>query len=299
MTNSERALIRDICDGDMKNAKTRTKLILKELNTKKDEAFREAMLRKLETKSNFVELPTNLRELLIAEDVSDFPERRFILRQDEEAIVKSILAAEKASARLSDMGILYQPSLMLYGQSGGGKTMLARYIAYLTDRPFVWVRFSGLVSSYLGSTQSNLAKVFDYARSVPCVLCFDEIDAVGMLRGQKNDIGEMNRIVITLIQELDRLPNNVILIGTTNRYDRLDPALTRRFTLNHEILPMRAEDVRQLAGKFFHYAGIDADEWLSNWCASTFAGVHISASAVVEQCTKLVVDKIIAEDLEK
>lgn len=107
--------------------------------------------------------------------------------------------------------------------------MLARYIAHKAKLPFLRIQFSSLVDSHLGQTQSNLARIFDYVRTAPCVLCFDEIDAVGMARGQKDDVGEMNRVVIAIMQEMDRLPNNVIIIGTTNRFDRLDPALIRRF----------------------------------------------------------------------
>lgn len=63
----------------------------------------------------------------------------------------------------------------------------------------------------------NIAKVFKYIKTAPCVLCFDEIDDVSIVCGQKNDVGEMNRIVIALMQEMDSLPNNVIIIGTPNR----------------------------------------------------------------------------------
>ena len=62
----------------------------------------------------------------------------------------------------------------------------------------------------------------------PCVLCIDEIDTIAMRRGQ-TDVGEMNRVVISLMQELDQLPNDMIVVATTNRYDQLDSALLRRF----------------------------------------------------------------------
>lgn len=294
MNNSERILIRYVCDGDVKKAQQQSRLILNGLRTKTDEQFREDMLRKLDTKANAIELPYNMRELLIAEDVTDFPENRFVLRDEESKVVKAIISSLKASERLSEMGISYLPALMLYGDSGGGKTMLARYIAHKTERPFVYVRFSSVVSSYLGSTQSNIAKVFEYAKTAPCVLCFDEIDALGMARGQKNDVGEMNRIVIALMQEMDSLPNDVIVIGTTNRYDRLDPALIRRFTIKHEIQPMNRNDIRALAEKFFRYSGCYKDGWIDEWCATEFA-VNEPASAVIEKCTSKIVAEIMAE----
>ena len=298
MNDKQRLLIQYICDGDIKKAQQQARIILNELTTAKDEMFKKNMLRKLDTKPNIIELPYNLREFLIAEDVSNFPENRFVLRPEEAKIVEKVMSTVKASERLSELGISYLPAVMLYGDSGGGKTMLARYIAYKANRPFVYVRFSSVVSSYLGSTQSNIAKVFEYARTAPCVLCFDEIDAVGMARGQ-NDVGEMNRIVIALMQEMDSLPNNVIIIGTTNRYDRLDSALIRRFPIRHEVRPMSRSDINDLAERFFKYAGIATEGWLKNWCDTNFTDTE-PASTVVEKCTQLIVNRIIQEiDTEK
>lgn len=294
MNDKQRLLIQYICDGDIKKAQQQARIILNELTTAKDEMFKKNMLRKLDTKSNIIELPYNLREFLIAEDVSNFPESRFVLRPEEAKIVEKVMSTVKASERLSELGISYLPAVMLYGDSGGGKTMLARYIAYKANRPFVYVRFSSVVSSYLGSTQSNIAKVFEYARTAPCVLCFDEIDAVGMARGQKNDVGEMNRIVIALMQEMDSLPNNVIIIGTTNRYDRLDSALIRRFSIRHEVRPMSRSDINDLAERFFKYVDIATEGWLKDWCDTNFTDTE-PASTVVEKCTQLIVNRIIQE----
>lgn len=194
------------------------------------------------------------------------------------------------------MGIPYLPALILHGESGCGKTMLARYIAHKADLPFVYVQFSNLVDSHLGSTQSNVAKVFGYARSAPCVLCFDEIDAIGMARGQKDDVGEMNRVVIALMQEMDRLTNKAIIIGTTNRFDRLDPALVRRFPLQYELKPLVAAEVKQLAQKFFSYAGVDSTDWLFTWCSQTFGEVT-PASSVVKECTNEIVKQVLTQQL--
>ena len=296
MNDTERILIRYVCEGDIKKAQQQARILLGQMNAKKDSDFSQNMLRKLDAKPvNLIELPYNLRELLIAEDVTDFPKKRFILRTGEADIVRQTLSSLKASERLSEMGISYLPALMLHGQSGSGKTMLARYIAHKADLPFVYVRFSSIVSSYLGSTQANIAKVFEYAKNSPCVLCFDEIDAVGMARGQKNDVGEMNRIVIALMQEMDQLPNNIIVVGTTNRFDRLDPALIRRFTITHEVLPMSSEDVTALAKKFFRYSGVQIEGWFSEWRNANFSEDE-PASAVVEKCTSLIVEKIMQEE---
>ena len=95
-----------------------------------------------------------------------------------------------------------------------------------------------------------------------------------MARGQKNDIGEMNRIVITLMQEMDRVTNDMIVIGTTNRFDRLDPAMLRRFTVVQEISPFTGEEACDLIRRFYKSIGeeIDSNEamkWLTTYCSET------------------------------
>lgn len=295
MNDNERLLIRYVCEGDMRKAQLQAKLVLNGITAKKDCAFKENMLRKLEAKGNFIELPYNLQSFLTAEDVSSFPESRFYLRKEDEAAVNKVLDLYKASGRLSELGIPYLPALILHGESGCGKTMLARYIAYKAELPFVYVQFSNLVDSHLGKTQSNVASVFEYVRSNPCVLCFDEIDAIGMARGQKDDVGEMNRVVIALMQELDRLPSNVIIIGTTNRFDRLDSALIRRFPLQYEVKMLNRDDAASLAEKFFRHTGTECREGVRAWLDETFKEELIPASSVIKECTELVVSKIISE----
>lgn len=127
MNDSERCLIRFVCDGDMRNAQKAVKIILDSISSKKDEQFKENMFRKLESKREFIELPYNLQHLLIAEDTEEFPEARFLLRNEEKSITQKIVAIYRASEKLNEMGIPYLPALMLYGQSGCGKTMLSHH----------------------------------------------------------------------------------------------------------------------------------------------------------------------------
>ena len=296
MNEKERTLLHYVCNGDLKKAQQEARLILESLTSKKDERMKENLLKTLDSKKGkFIELPYNIKDLLLAEDVSNFAEEKYLLRDEEKRYVDKVLGIRKVSEKLGEMGISYVPSIMLYGESGTGKTMLARYIAYKADLPFIYVKFSNMVSSYLGSTQSNIGKVFEFARTSPCVLCFDEIDAVGMARGQKNDVGEMNRIVIALMQELDNLPNDVIFVGTTNRFDRLDDALIRRFTMKYEVRRLEKLDIIELVKRFFKYScNYENDKEVENWCSVKFE-VTETASTVVNTCISEIVNRYISE----
>ena len=79
----------------------------------------------------------------------------------------------------------------------------------------------------------------------------DEIDVIGQSRGSKTDVGEMNRILINLIQCIDKLPNNVLLLGATNRDDILDPALSRRFFHKQEMHRLDREERIELCRSYF------------------------------------------------
>lgn len=305
MNDNERYLLRAVATDNMKEARKYARAVLDGITSQRDQGFKAQLLRTLDTKS-FIELPYNLKELLVAEDVENYPMAKFLIRDGEEAVVNRIISTYKASRRLQELGVKYLPAALLYGASGTGKTELARYIAHKAGLPFIYVRFSSLVNSLLGGTQSNISKVFTYAKSSPCLLCFDEIDAIGMKRGDSQDVSEMSRVVIALMQEMDALPNDVIIIGTTNRFDRLDPALVRRFPINHEVLPLEYEDVEALAKKFFDYCGVKFDyEWLYKEMPchvphpndiSRCILKNYTASEVVTKCTDYIVDKIIMEE---
>lgn len=135
MNNDERILIRYVCDGDMRRAQMQARCILGAITSHRDAAFRDDMIRRIEARKDFVKLPDSLEGLLAVDDSAVFPEAKFLLRKTETEAAEKTISLYRAAERLANMGIPYLPALMLYGESGCGKTELARYIAHRAELP--------------------------------------------------------------------------------------------------------------------------------------------------------------------
>jgi len=127
----------------------------------------------------------------------------------------------------------YEPRhrVLLSGPPGNGKTSFAEAIAEGLGLPFYIVRYDALIGSYLGETNARLRKLFDYVRTTPSVLFFDEFDAIGKERGDTHETGEIKRVVSFLLMQLDQLPSYVVVIAATNHGELLDRAVWRRFQM--------------------------------------------------------------------
>lgn len=136
------------------------------------------------------------------------------------------------------------PISVIAGESAAitSATTSARYIAAKTGLPLVTARLDSLVSSLLGSTAKNIRKVFEYAAQQECVLFLDEFDVVAKRRDDENELGELRRVVNSLLQNIDSFGEGSILIAATNHQDLLDPAVWRRFNKVIEVpMPTNGE----------------------------------------------------------
>ena len=144
--------------------------------------------------------------------------------------IQSFIEYYEKKDMLLKAGIDTPFSILLYGPPGCGKTTIAQFIAAKMNLPLVCARLDGMVSSLLGSTAKNIRKIFDFVASRECILFLDEFDVIAKLRDDKNELGELKRVVNSLIQNIDNLAGDTILISATNHHELLDPAIWRRFS---------------------------------------------------------------------
>lgn len=170
------------------------------------------------------------------------PVRQACLELIEEQHRASILRAHSLEPR---------HRVLLVGPPGNGKTSLAEAIAESLAVPFFIVRYEAMIGSFLGETASRLKHVFDYVRTTPCVLFFDEFDAVGKERGDIHETGEIKRVVSSLLMQVDDLPSYTVVLAATNHAELLDRAVWRRFQLR---LMMEAPNPKQLAAYLERFA---------------------------------------------
>jgi len=229
--------------------------------------------------------PSALRDLQVA--VPDVPWDQVggldaVKQQLREAVEWPLARPEL----LRRAGVRPPRGILLYGPPGTGKTLLARALASQSGINFMSVKGPALLTKYVGESERAIRDLFKRARqSSPCVLLFDEIDALAPARGGSGDEGHVaSRVVAQLLTELDGIEDleGVLVVGTTNRRDMVDPALLRpgRFDLLLEVtLPDAAARTAifrvHLAGK--PVAGdVDAADLAAH--AAGFSGAAIASA---------------------
>ncbi|TAN29642.1 MAG: ATP-binding protein [Castellaniella sp.] len=133
--------------------------------------------------------------------------------------------------RLRAMDIRPPLNCLLFGAPGTGKTKLAQIVSREIGLPLVTARLDGLISSYLGTTARNISALFTFANRYQCVLLLDEFDAIAKVRDDPHEVGEIKRVVNTLLQCLDQRSQLGITIAVTNHEQLLDSAIWRRFDI--------------------------------------------------------------------
>ncbi len=148
------------------------------------------------------------------------------------------------------IGITPPKGVLLYGEPGTGKTLLAKAVAASTNSTFIEVVGSELVQKFIGEGAKLVKEIFEFARKkAPSIIFIDELDALAAKRIEVGTSGEreVNRTFMQLLAELDGFKplGNVKVIGATNRKDILDPAVVRPGRLDRLIsIPIPNKEAR-------------------------------------------------------
>lgn len=156
-------------------------------------------------------------------------EHHMVLPSAVEERFSRIEAEYAARDRLRMFGLKPRKTVLLYGPPGCGKSLGAKRLAWNLGLPLMKVRFDVLISSFFGESAANLRTIFTAAREKSCVLLLDECDFIARSRSNSKDIGEVSRIVNSLLQLMEEYDAPGLLVATTNLESALDSALFRRF----------------------------------------------------------------------
>src|ERR671914_1200695 len=174
--------------------------------------------------------PSAMREVLVQrpnvgwEDIGG-------LQQVKEELAEAIEWPLKHANLFAEASVEPPKGILLYGAPGTGKTMIAKAVAATSEANFISIKGPELISKWVGESEKGVREVFRKARQAsPCVIFFDELDAIAPRRGgPEGDARVTERVISQMLTELDGLEDlkGVVVIGATNRPDIIDEALLR------------------------------------------------------------------------
>ena len=191
----------------------------------------------------------NDREIdnLIIDDIrSEYKLENIIIEEDVQNELTQFIKENRSIELLQKFNLPVSNKLLLHGPSGCGKTLASYVVAGELEKEMYVVNLGAIVSSKLGETSKNITKIFKKAFQEKCIIFIDEFDSLGKIRDYNQDHGEMKRVVNTILQLFDYLPEDAIVIAATNQENMLDGAITRRFDVNLRFTIPKKEKIRSL-----------------------------------------------------
>lgn len=145
---------------------------------------------------------------------------------------------------------------LFQGVPGTGKTEAVKQLARILERDIYMVDFAAIVDSKMGQTQKNISELFkeinSFVHPEKVIILFDEIDAVALDRTNSNDLREMGRATSSLLKNMDRMDERIVLVATTNLFEYFDKALVRRFDSIIDFNRYSREDLMDISEEYLN-----------------------------------------------
>jgi SpoVK/Ycf46/Vps4 family AAA+-type ATPase len=254
------SLVKAGTTGDKRGFQTAAEAIIAEERAKRHEVLAERLTKAIQPNGNAIfNTPIAAEAVLRGRDfIAEVTPRRrledLILPDAARQGVEELIEEQRRADVLRAHGLEPRSRILLVGPPGTGKTTLVEGLAEAVAVSMFVVRYEAMIGSYLGETAARLKRVFDYARTTPCVLFFDEFDAIGKERGDIHETGEIKRVVTSLLMQIDELPSYTIVAAATNHPELLDRASWRRFQVRLSLpLPTQKELGSYLEGFMKHF----------------------------------------------
>jgi SpoVK/Ycf46/Vps4 family AAA+-type ATPase len=168
-------------------------------------------------------------DLILEKITSDYSLSNIVIENKVKKELEFFIEEHQKIEILQQFNLPVSNKLLLHGSSGCGKTLASYVIAGELNKMMIVINLGAIVSSKLGETSKNLSKIFKKASLDDCIIFLDEFDSLGKIRDYSQDHGEMKRVVNTILQLFDYLPQSSIVIAATNQKEMIDEALLRRF----------------------------------------------------------------------
>lgn len=168
-------------------------------------------------------------DLILEKITSDYSLNNIVIEDKVKKELEFFIEEHQKIEILQQFNLPVSNKLLLHGPSGCGKTLASYVIAGELNKMMIVINLGAIVSSKLGETSKNLSKIFKKASLDDCIIFLDEFDSLGKIRDYSQDHGEMKRVVNTILQLFDYLPQSSIVIAATNQKEMIDEALLRRF----------------------------------------------------------------------
>lgn len=190
-----------------------------------------------------------IREFILEKVTSDYSFENIICTTEVREELSFFIKEHQLAGVIRQLELPISNKILFHGPSGCGKTLAAYILAGELDKLIYVVNLGAIVSSKLGETSKNISKIFKKAAREDCIIFFDEFDSLGKIRDYSQDHGEMKRVVNTILQLFDYLPQDTLVIAATNQMNMLDEALLRRFDLVVELDKPNRAQIEELVHK--------------------------------------------------